>query len=92
MRLTVLKGVEMPILFCTLVHCRAFFTSDETGMLDPELAAVCDSHNAATPATCGVAIDVPDIEEYLSRAPLHAPDAHTLVIDEPGARMSTQLP
>jgi len=44
-------------------------------------------YNAATPATCGDAIEVPEIELVAVSDVYHAE-----VIEEPGAKMSTQVP
>jgi hypothetical protein len=49
----------------------------------PSALAIC----AATPATCGVAIDVPDRMLVAVELPIHAE-----VMSEPGANRSTHLP
>jgi hypothetical protein len=46
-----------------------------------------DSHSAATPATCGAAIEVPLIVLLAVSLLVHAE-----VMPQPGAKMSTQLP
>ena len=78
----------METLSFALEHCRASFSeAGEVGEVE-----TCDIQSADTPATCGVAIEVPDISEYLLFLPPQTEDAQTLVICEPGARISTQLP
>ena len=47
---------------------------------------------AATPATCGAAIDVPDSATYSSVDPWHTALAQADVIFTPGAYMSMHLP
>ena len=85
-RLTIVPGTIFWILSFAASQIRAVFTM--SGAVVKETWFFCSS-SARAPATCGVAIDVPDNCEY-DESPAHV--AHAEMIALPGAIISTHGP